>query len=676
LSSFFALTFPKTGNKSATTLSSYDELRTPATQNTGFEAFGLPPDDVIPMKSVEGPVGPHLFRMSQDTSQDVDIYLTLSPATSPQEFRAPIQRHRGLETYNEPPRTSVPLRTWTPQQVAEWMYSTGFDRPICDTFFINDISGVTLIDLQYEDLKELGIASFGQRHKLWTEIKALREAKLPAPGEDPYFTQLDLPRASTIEEPPRKCSPEDFAEETLSPTTGRRRGRRPLDDVVSPAESASIVAIEQLLPKPHKCSKGENCRHFQKYQRKLARIRAEFPLEMGQLEEKTSPMESGLVPSLVASIEPSIIASSDVLGAQKPKFRLEEHSLRDVPARDPQESVKQFLNFQHINQKDETPMTPPYEMFPPLSPPKPQAPHANLRSLPKLMIPSDNNATTQTFSPNRTAVPSRHMTSTPLTVMNVSQYPTVHDIYRIASPASEMDVPVTAIPVGPIERDFSSSVPPDMRYGGGEILARSNSRLGFRSTTQSFSQPFSPIKRSTSHAGNRGQRPSVVVHSVPEEIENAPTEIDDLTPTAENGPHQQQGWMKKRKTKMLRHEWNEHHFRLDGTQLAMHKDEKAIDAIEYIDVDDYAVAISANNSKFNSAMKRLHLNAGKGKGLDPGDFAFQLTPAADKKGVLHAATGKTHHFAVKTQTERIDWMREIMLAKAKRQKDAVCASFD
>jgi hypothetical protein len=31
-------------------------------------------------------------------------------------------------------------------------------------------------------------------------------------------------------------------------------------------------------------------------------------------------------------------------------------------------------------------------------------------------------------------------------------------------------------------------------------------------------------------------------------------------------------------------------------------------------------------------------------------------------------TGKTHHFAVKNRDERIDWMRELMLAKALKQK--------
>ena len=657
------------------------------------------------MKAVEGPVGPHLFRLSQETSQDVDIYLTLSPPVLPEERRAPPpqrqQRHRAVEQYHEPPRTSIPLRTWTPQQVAEWMHSIGFDRSICDTFFINDISGVTLIDLQYDDLKELGIASFGQRHKLWTEIRSLKEEKLLNPGEELCYSPAIPLRAQQGEHPVRKSTPDTPLEETASPTTGRRRGRRRHGDIISPAESASIVAIEQLLPKPHKCSKGENCSKWQKQQRQLARIATEFPNEMAQIaqaKEKGSPVESGLGASIVASVVPSVVASSDLLGPEKPKVRLEEDNLRDVQSRDPQENVKQFLEFQHVHRKQE-PSTPPYEMFPPLSPPKAQMPHANLASLPRLQIPNANNVP-GTFSPNRTAMPARN--ATPLTALNAEQRAMVHDIYRFGSPVSEMDVPVTAIPLGPVERDFSSSVPPDMRYGNtdsDELIPRSTSRLGHRGPPPlSFSQPFSPVKRSASHRTSKGSRPSIMVHTpLPEypgaedqHSEAAPTEIfddrDDLTPTAEeqvnacipldpNAP-QHQGWMKKRRTRLLRHEWAENHFRLRGTQLAMHRDDEALDALEYIDVDDYAVAISANNSKLNSAMKRLRLNGGKEKGLEPGAFAFQLTPAVEKGGKIHAAMGKTHHFAVRTQTERIDWMRELMLARARKGKDVVCKSFE
>lgn len=219
--------------------------------------------------------------MSQDSAQEVDLYLTMSPPVSPEEVRAgpPLPRQKQPESFNDAPRTSVPLRTWTPRQVAEWMYSTGFDRSIVDTFFINDISGVTLIDLQYEDLKELGIASFGQRHKLWTEIKALKENRLPSPSEDPCFSPAAPPNES-FGLASKVCStPATPEEDVVSPTSGRRRGRshRRGDDVISPAESASIVAIEQLLPKQHKCSKGENCPKWQRQQRKLAKIATEFP---------------------------------------------------------------------------------------------------------------------------------------------------------------------------------------------------------------------------------------------------------------------------------------------------------------------------------------------------------------------------------------------------------------
>lgn len=136
------------------------------------------------------------------------------------------------------------------------------------------------------------------------------------------------------------------------------------------------------------------------------------------------------------------------------------------------------------------------------------------------------------------------------------------------------------------------------------------------------------------------------------------------------------GWMKKRKTKMLRHDWQEAHFRLKGTQLAMHDSARiSAAAKDIINTDDYAVACSTGPStnKLSAAMKAFHIknNADlpkKGKnGDDLTAFAFQLVPSkeGDKKVV---ASTKTHHFAVKTKDERIDWMRELMLAKALQQK--------
>lgn len=165
-----------------------------------------------------------------------------------------------------------------------------------------------------------------------------------------------------------------------------------------------------------------------------------------------------------------------------------------------------------------------------------------------------------------------------------------------------------------------------------------------------------------------------------------------------------QGLMKKRKTKMLRHEWHEHYFKLRGTRLTMHKDAATANnkTLEYIDIDDYAIACSsnANTSKLNAAFKAMHIRRGSGDAQSKEDiaaFSFQLIPqdgkaavkgqlrkrensvpgpssssaASASGGAIHGAvngTGKMHHFAVKSRDERIDWMRELMLAKALKQK--------
>jgi hypothetical protein len=131
------------------------------------------------------------------------------------------------------------------------------------------------------------------------------------------------------------------------------------------------------------------------------------------------------------------------------------------------------------------------------------------------------------------------------------------------------------------------------------------------------------------------------------------------------------GWMKKRKTKFLRHEWHEHHFTLNGTNLAMRDDPQSSTILENIDVDDYAVACSslASNNKLSAAFKAMKLS-GK-KDIDSAAYAFQLVPAAEKKGIrqpMWAATGKTHHFATADRESRLIWLRQLMIAKALKQK--------
>lgn len=541
---------------------------------------------------------------------------------------------------------------WTPRQVARWMYKEGFEPGIVEKFEENDISGEILVTLKFEDLKELDIASFGQRHKLWNVIHNLRD--IPNGPTSPTVIECD----SSEDDDRRKPR-----------AVPRKKNKRPgFEDIISPLESVSIVGIEQLMPKPHKCWRGENCTKWRKQQRIIEAFHREHPVSPkgGRILLAGDPGNPYTAEAArpFSDAQPSVVASSDVLGpGTLPAIgHLEEEALASLQSRDPQDNVKQFLNFQHVDMawSSEEPATPPYEMFPNIPPPTAVYPHQGLRTLPKLAIPAERaparSASAMAFTP-------RPMDrAEPLRPELRNKNDTGPNIYRFGTPASDMDVPFTAVNLGPISRDASQSVPPNMTY-------RHN-------------QAPSPLSRSQSRSS---RRPSFQV--LPRLEENTATSTNDFSPvkgpverSADDVSHS--GWMKKRKTRMLRHEWHEHHFTLKGTRLAMHKDARALETLEAIDVDDYAIACSSMaSSKLNAAFKAMNIKLGSSKDNvkihDEAAFTFQLIPAAIEKGQrvrknressLGAASNKTHHFAVKSRDDRIDWMRELMLAKALKQK--------
>lgn len=684
---------------------------------------------------MEGPKGPSLFRSSIES--DEDYVLGMSPMTprpasvqiaapdAPKMPEIPTRHQLTLVTDTNDDLNLDDVASWTPRQVARWMWNAGFEQSIAEKFQENDISGAILITLKFEDLRELDIPSFGHRTKVWNEIHLLRGSapsspKPPTPIEEAATPCTAIPRSPIFSRSQssrrdksrgRDC---DSDEEPRRHKSSRRRHRK-RDDVVTPLESVSIVGIEQLMPKPHKCSKGENCSKWRKQQRLVNAFKAEHPdgePVMTPVGHPISPEKGGSIwiagnPGNPATAEavaeaarpisdavPSVVASSDVLGpGTAPSFRyLEEASLRNVESRDPQDNVKQFIQFQHmdpyqVNWSSEVPPTPPYEMFPALP-----NPHAGLSSLPRLAIPPPRPApparaaSAGGFSPYRM----ERVEAMSPELRNQTQSPGT--VYRFGTPCSEMDIPVTAVPLGPVSRDASQSVPPNMSYRTpGTSIQRSQSRASARRPSFAamprvdenistappapHGQPISPPQPLKTHLMEGYQWSSSPWSSV----DHPATRMDDDVSYA--------GYMKKRKTKMLRHEWHEHHFTLKGTRLAMHKDARALETLEYIDVDDYAVACSslASGSKLNAAFKAMNISRGKDK-KDEAAFSFQLIPAAIEKGQRlrkresamvangqpegkdGGAKGKVHHFAVKSRDERIDWMRELMLAKAMKQK--------
>ncbi|KAK3066931.1 hypothetical protein LTS18_001404, partial [Coniosporium uncinatum] len=180
------------GRRSQTTISTFEEVSTPhSSRRIQFDTRA----EVT--KPVEGPKGPHLFRSSQASSVDFtfEYALQLSPLSpkEPERTNTAFSSGRTMTTITgltpipqtviergQRPDTSEPeldwddVHVWTTQQVSMWMYKSCIDYYIIEQFEANDINGAVLMDMQFEDLKELGIQSFGKRHTLWNQICALR----------------------------------------------------------------------------------------------------------------------------------------------------------------------------------------------------------------------------------------------------------------------------------------------------------------------------------------------------------------------------------------------------------------------------------------------------------------------------------------------------------------------
>ncbi|KAF5615380.1 hypothetical protein F25303_13799 [Fusarium sp. NRRL 25303] len=743
------------GQPSFTTVSSYDEVPTPRSSRSQEVPLDYSP------KQVEGPRGPHLFRNSTDqySATEEDIILTLSPITP----KGPRNIADFLMTSQPPPPRASPfqytdaeldtttLASWSTEMVAQAMLNAGVELSVADRFMENDISGAILITLKFEDLKELNIQSFGIRTKVWHQIQALRDSRPASPR--PETPIEDVPSKEVVREARRG---EEGGLKRRQSSKRRHRTRTNGDDI-TPMESVSIIGIEQVIPKPHHCSKGENCSKFRKQQQLIRAFKKEYPHvdinatgtvmvgDAGNPETAKALDPNKVRP--VSDAVPSVVASSDVMGPGMPPLQyLYEASLRGVQSRDPQDNVRQFLSFQHQQQGDcsaEVPPTPPFDGMPTA---QAQLPHQGLRRLPKLSIPGKpqlppsrlgassvpppQKKPTQSFAQHQQQLQQQQQQQPAFVPYQMEKTSprspdlemTPRNSFRHGTPFSELDVPITVVPIGPVARDFSQSVPPDMNYRTSPTNNVSPPRCQSRTSARRPSFPVMPAleenkpvlvsrpsQGSSSPKSPRGSRSQQPIQPPPRD--NLPFSRGHLngsekvlaptiTPLGARGKSpsadpangiSHQGPMKKRKTKMLRHEWQDGYFTLKGTRLNMHKDAEELGrTLEYVDIDDYAIACSsvASSSKLTAAFKTMHLSRGshsREKSDPVGAFAFQLIPqekntARLRKRESHLqpagaipaegvnGTGKTHHFAVKNRDDRIDWMRELMLAKALRQK--------
>ncbi|KAI0396688.1 hypothetical protein F5Y17DRAFT_465034 [Xylariaceae sp. FL0594] len=765
------LSLDSTGHHSATTVSSYDEAQTPRSSRTR-EAY---PYDFDSSRPVEGPRGPHLFRSSTTSSLSFNYQdaLSLSPITPKAARPFDVDFHQPFLADPLPRSRSSPyqfthekldpndLALWSPEKVAQWMLDAGLEVSVAEKFVENDINGAILITLKFEDLRELHIKSFGVRTKLWDQIHVLKDRKELSPRPE---TPIEDEESKEVRRERRRIEKETGKDQDTQPERSRsvkRSQRRPKparEDMISPLDSVSFVGIEEEVT-PHSCSKGENCKKYKKKQRIIEAYKRDHQfvdVDQGRIilvagdlgNPETAPALDR--PSFTEALRPmsdavpSVVASSDILGPGVPPIQyLQEAALRSMRMQDPQDNVRQFLDFQHQHKganTSEVPPTPPFELHPG------RAPHEGLRALPKLSIPGQRQPAPRQSYQSRPSNLQQEFVPYQMEKAEALSPDLAGPVapYRFGTPFSDMDVPLTAVPLGPVARDASQSVPPDMGYRAGPVpVTRSRashlpslqimapveedvvspaSAQSHTSATPPRRRPsisiraFSPTKPSSpDKTQSRPKQPLQAPPrpqypwSQPQHLQGGETGGPTVVRDAEGVSYQ--GPVKKRKTRLLRHEWHDQYAVLKGTRLALHKDSTTRHrTLEYIDVDDYAIACSSlsTTSKLNAAFKAMHITRGghgKSNSTSSSDdiaaFSFQLIPqhpegksvvgrrlnhkresqsvgSGPLTGSLPAAgqlldgaangTGKTHHFAVRSRDERIDWMRELMLAKALKQK--------
>ncbi|KAK4863602.1 hypothetical protein LT330_002380 [Penicillium expansum] len=692
------------------------------------------------------------------------------------------------------------IRNWDPSQVAHWLFIGGYADDVRDTFIKNDITGDIMMALTEEELKDqLLIQSMGKRRKIFNSIKYLKENMQTRPipetpsqfpseaasssngrrSPESFVRQEFVPQMFAPQEfAPQEFAPQEFAPHGFAPHGFAPHGFAPQEstpqelaprrisptgqpytvsispngeilsshafgpngDQLATAEAVSIVGIEEFHPKPHRCSKGENCSKFKKLQqnqqKRLEKLAAEYPgadfqgsdLQRGAIfvGSPGNPDTARNLLRPMSEAELSVAASSDIFGLRTGP-RLSEAALSEVGCLDPQETIRNFLRHQHVDDFPkpgplglDTYNLPVADGFDDISPLNAQSNNmaANLRNLPKLTIPTSpvTEDMTTAVTTNRYFTPT-HQNGSPTAVQQFGPFSHAHqsqaiETYRQGTPFSEVDVPITAIPSDPISRDVSQSVPPGMQYRTlfppyrpANSLAQSTStrpsndlplcdaNYPARSTSTRPSNDL-PLRDNNYLARSTSTHPRDVLPlrqvnedkpltpiDVPADLIRSPRvnqhgHSGSLSSLASDPDVTHAGYMKKRKTtRLLRHEWSDAHFTLRGTNLAMHKDERDAHrisrALENIEVDDYAVACSslATSSKLTAAFKRSILRNGNNT-VDCRDgtaFAFSLIPATkenEKKALFGNNAVKSHHFAVKSREDRIDWMRELMLARA------------
>ncbi|KAK6354439.1 hypothetical protein TWF730_008843 [Orbilia blumenaviensis] len=809
------------GSDGMKTASSCDEAKTPTTPPLDF---GAPHSMQMSMKrTTVGPRGPHLFSTmflqphQSEEHLDEDYLSPISPVreqsySSPYSRKSPVgsQHSLHLQVPQPPPRQHLAvdvnvnerpvsamsmalhdveeseIENWSPMQVCNWMSDLGFEETLIEKFRQHDISGAILMQLKWEDLKELDIQSFGKRIELWSELNHLRKSPIvssSSPKRDLSF------ETSSVHSPPllsrhasRKSreskfrhspnlsavSPSSYASSpstvTRSNTVATSRPsapsprkhapvlristdvaslqHRPRLQVSAPPEpesdeeieeeieevddfsdhdpyspppmeekrrptGLSIIIPDSALAIPKALNSGDSrsshtpSHEGRRHNKHVPRFTAHNPAKRRvskRLSTPISPVSASIeifaAPSVlgltkgkrVSMLEaesprwdnddfhakspwaPSICASSDVLSpSDRGDMRLKADELRKVSALTAQEQVNKFITLQHLQRLEErAPSNLKNEMV--RENESPVSPHGtySIKPQPPMTKAVQRSTSLRTFDrhrpralqlSNEAVAPGPASAGfTPRNTEDVRNYQPPEVVQPQQPPAATRPVPPLRSSTAPSPPIGTQNPPPLVRSASVASPKPSQNSSVFRSNS------ISGLNRKPSFSGSSKKPPSLgksLIDTVNEEAEWEDTSSHGSAPAS---PSERvfTGEMKKRTNHFLRNEWITHRVELRGTKLTVYKTANGRDILTTLEIDDYSVTCTTSGSN-----KFKGLKTGSKKDSD-GMYHFQLVPNQESKKA--GDQKKEHHFAVSSREERIDWMRELMLAKAIKQK--------
>ncbi|EPS38524.1 hypothetical protein H072_7746 [Dactylellina haptotyla CBS 200.50] len=363
---------------------------------------------------------------------------------------------------------------------------------------------------------------------------------------------------------------------------------------------------------------------------------------------------------------PSICASSDVLSpSDRGDVKLKADELRKVSALTAQEQVNKFITLQHLQRLEErAPSNLKHEIPRESSPVSPHGP-PSIRSQPPMSKAVQRSTSLRTFDrhkPRALQLSNEAVAPGPASAGFTPR--NTEDVRDYQPPVVTQAPAVVPRPTPPLLR--SSTAPsPTLASQSTPSLVRSASVASPKPAqgAQVFrSNSISGATRKASTSTSSKKPPSLgksLIDTVNEEAEWEDTSSHGSAPAS---PSERvfTGEMKKRANHFLRNEWITHHAELRGTKLTIYKSPTGRDILTTIEIDGYNVTCTtAGSNKFKG------LKSSSKKDSD-GMYHFQLMPNQDNK--KSGDQKKEHHFAVSSREERIDWMRELMLAKAIKQK--------